>query len=414
MAVPSSDERDYKFATHFELPIIQVQDGPKTDISQDDFDAKAGTMINSDFLNGLTVPEAIEKAIEFVEEKGFGKAKINYRMRDAIFSRQRYWGEPIPIYFKDGIPYPIEESELPLTLPEIDDYKPTATGEPPLGRAKDWKYEKDGAQYPYELSTMPGWAGSSWYYFRYMDANNGEQFVNPDVQAYWKDVDLYLGGAEHATGHLLYSRFWNKFLFDLGLVNTDEAFKKLVNQGMIQGRSNFVYRVEGTNQFVSKGLKKDYKTTKLHVDVNIVTNDILDLDKFKAWRPDFADAEFILEDGKYICGFEVEKMSKRWYNVVNPDDVVAQYGADTLRLYEMFLGPLEQFKPWNTNGIDGVLKFLKKLWRLFYNNDQFLVVDETPTKEEQKVIHGTIKKIGDDIERLSLNTSVSNLSLIHI
>jgi leucyl-tRNA synthetase len=410
MAVPSSDERDYKFATHFKLPIVQVQYGPKTDISQDDFNAKAGTMINSDFLNGLTVPEAIEKAIEFVEKKGFGKAKINYRMRDAIFSRQRYWGEPIPIYFKDGIPYPIEASELPLTLPEIDDYKPTATGEPPLGRAKDWKYEKDGTQYPYELSTMPGWAGSSWYYFRYMDANNSEQFVNPDVQAYWKDVDLYLGGAEHATGHLLYSRFWNKFLFDLGLVNTDEAFKKLVNQGMIQGRSNFVYRIEGTTQFVSKALKKDYKTTKLHVDVNIVTNDILDTDKFKAWRPDFTDAEFILEDDKYHCGFEVEKMSKSKYNVVNPDDIIAQYGADTLRLYEMFLGPLEQFKPWNTNGIDGVLKFLKKLWRLFYNNDQFLVVDETPTKKEQKVIHGTIRKIGD-IERLSLNTSVSNFMI---
>ena len=411
MAVPSSDERDYKFATHFELPIIQVQEGPKTDISQDDFDAKAGTMINSELLNGLTVPEAIEKAIEFVEEKGFGKAKINYRMRDAIFSRQRYWGEPIPIYFKDGIPYPIEESELPLTLPEIDDYKPTATGEPPLGRAKDWKYEKEGTQYPYELSTMPGWAGSSWYYFRYMDANNGEQFVNPDVQAYWKDVDLYLGGAEHATGHLLYARFWNKFLFDLGLVNTDEAFKKLVNQGMIQGRSNFVYRVEGTNQFVSKGLKKDYKTTKLHVDVNIVTNDILDTDKFKAWRPDFTDAEFILEEGKYHCGFEVEKMSKSKYNVVNPDDIIAQYGADTLRLYEMFLGPLEQFKPWNTNGIDGVLKFLKKLWRLFYNNDELIVVDEKPSKEALKVLHATIKKIGDDIERLSLNTSVSNFMI---
>lgn len=412
MAVPSSDIRDYKFASFFDLPIVQVQEGPKTDISQEDFYDKAGTMINSDFLNGLTVPQAIEKAIEFIEEKGFGKAKINFRMRDAIFSRQRYWGEPIPVYFKEGVPYTIEESDLPLTLPAIDDYKPTATGEPPLGRAKDWKYEKEGEKYPYELSTMPGWAGSSWYYFRYMDANNNDDFVSKDAQAYWENVDLYLGGAEHATGHLLYSRFWNKFLFDLGLVNTQEAFKKLVNQGMIQGRSNFVYRISGTNQFVSKGLKKEYKTDKIHVDVNIVVNDILDTDAFKKWLPEYATAEFILEDGKYLCGFEVEKMSKSKYNIVNPDDIIARYGADTLRLYEMFLGPLEQFKPWNTNGIDGVLKFLKKLWRLFYNNNgELLITSDKPTVQEQKALHTTIKKIGEDIERLSLNTSVSNFMI---
>ena len=412
MAVPSSDIRDFKFASHFDLPIVQVQEGAQTDISQEDFYDKAGTMTNSDFLNGLTVPQAIEKAIEFIEEKGFGRSKINFRMRDAIFSRQRYWGEPIPVYFKEGVPYTIEESDLPLTLPEIDDYKPTATGEPPLGRAKNWAYDKDGEKYPYELSTMPGWAGSSWYYFRYMDANNNDEFVSKDAQAYWENVDLYLGGAEHATGHLLYSRFWNKFLFDLGLVNTQEAFKKLVNQGMIQGRSNFVYRISGTNEFVSKGLKKEYKTDKLHVNVNIVFNDTLDTEAFKKWLPEYATAEFILEDGKYLCGSEVEKMSKSKYNVVNPDDIIARYGADTLRLYEMFLGPLEQFKPWNTNGIDGVLKFLKKLWRLFYNKEEeLLVTTDKPTPQEQKALHATIKKISTDIERLSLNTSVSNFMI---
>ncbi len=409
MAVPSSDERDYRFASKFELEIIPVQEGPKTDITKDDFDAKAGTMINSELLNGLTVPEAIQKAIEYVEENGYGQAKTNYKMRDAIFSRQRYWGEPIPIYYKDGIPYPLEDSELPLNLPEVDDYKPTETGEPPLGRAKNW-VTKDG--YPLELNTMPGWAGSSWYYFRYMDATNENEFISQDAQNYWQDVDLYLGGSEHATGHLLYARFWNNFLYDLGLVKEGEAFKKLVNQGMIQGRSNFVYRVNGTNQFVSHNLRKDYETTKLHVDVNIVKNDELDLESFKAWRSDFADAEFILEEGKYICGFEVEKMSKRWYNVVNPDDVVEQYGADTLRLYEMFLGPLEQSKPWNTNGIDGVHKFLKKLWRLFYNNEGELTVQDTkPSDKELKVLHSAIKKITTDLEKLSLNTSVSNFMI---
>lgn len=414
MAVPSSDERDYKFATHFGLEIIPVQEGDKTDITKDNFDAKAGTMINSDFLNGLSVPEAINKTIEHVEEKGFGKSKVNFRMRDAIFGRQRYWGEPIPMYFKNGIPYPVAEEDLPVTLPEIDDYKPTESGEPPLGRATDWKYTPKGSteSYPFELSTMPGWAGSSWYWFRYMDATNDKEFVSKEAQTYWKDLDLYLGGGEHATGHLLYSRFWNKFLFDKGLVDSDESFKKLVNQGMIQGRSNYVYRVNGTNEFVSFGLRKEYETTRLHVDVNIVSNDELDTEAFKKWRPDFADATFILEDGKYHCGNEVEKMSKSKYNVVNPDYVCDEFGADTLRLYEMFLGPLEQFKPWNTNGIDGVHKFLKKLWRLFHDAEgNVSISDKTPTQEEQKVLHTTIKKINEDIERMSLNTSVSNFMI---
>lgn len=409
MAVPSSDERDYRFATKFDLEIIPVQEGAKTDISKDDFEAKAGTMINSDFLNGLTVSEAIQKAIEFVEEKNIGEAKTNYRMRDAIFSRQRYWGEPIPMYYKDGMPYPLEFSQLPLELPEVDDYKPTETGEPPLGRAKNWE-TKEG--YPLELNTMPGWAGSSWYFFRYMDATNEDEFVSQAAQSYWKDVDLYLGGSEHATGHLLYSRFWNNFLYDLGLVKENEAFKKLVNQGMIQGRSNYVYRINGTNTFVSLSLKGEHETTALHVDVNIVKNDQLDTEAFKNWRPDYADAEFILEDGKYICGFEVEKMSKRWFNVVNPDDVVEQYGADTLRLYEMFLGPLEQSKPWNTNGIDGVHKFLRKLWRLFYNDQgEWVVKDNEPSEKELKTLHSTIKKITIDLDKLSLNTSVSNFMI---
>jgi len=406
MAVPSSDERDYRFATHFDLPIIQVQEGKKTDITQEDFDAKAGTMINSDFLNGLSVPDAIEKAIAYAEEKGIGKAKIQFRMRDAIFSRQRYWGEPIPIYYKEGMPYPLDESELPLVLPEVEKYLPTETGEPPLGRAKDWK-TKEG--YPLELNTMPGWAGSSWYFYRYMDANNQASFVDKQKENYWQDVDLYLGGSEHATGHLLYSRFWNHFLFDKGFVSTPEAFTKLVNQGMIQGRSSIAYRVNGTNQFVSKELKGEYKTTPIHVDVNIVTNDILDTEAFKNWRPDLADAEFILHEGKYTCGSEVEKMSKRWYNVVNPDDIAEKYGADTLRLYEMFLGPLEQSKPWNTKGIEGTYKFLRKLWRLVYNEQgELLIADSKPTNAMQKTINATIQKIEKDIENLSLNTSVSH------
>lgn len=408
MAVPSSDERDYRFAQHFGLEIIKVQEGDKTDISKDDFEPKAGKMINSDFLNGLKVKDAIKQAIQFVSEKKIGKQKVNFRLRDAIFSRQRYWGEPIPIYYEDGVPKPMNVSDLPLILPEVDDFKPTEDGDPPLGRAKDW-VTKDG--HPIELNTMPGWAGSSWYFFRYMDAKNEGGFASSGALEYWRDVDLYLGGAEHATGHLLYSRFWNKFLFDLGLVPEEEVFKKLVNQGMIQGRSNFVYRVNGTNKFVSKGLTSDHETTPLHVDVNIVSNDVLDIEAFKNWREDYKDAEFILEEGKYICGAEVEKMSKSKFNVVNPDDIVSKYGADTLRMYEMFLGPLEQSKPWNTNGIDGVNKFLRKLWRLFYNEEQFIVSDNKPSDKELKVLHTAIKKITEDIEKLSLNTSVSNFMI---
>ncbi len=409
MAVPSSDTRDYAFAQHFDIPIIPVQEGPRTDISQDDFDPKAGTMINSGELNGLSVPEAIKKAISIAEEGGFGSATINYKMRDAIFSRQRYWGEPIPVYYKDGIPYTLDESKLPLELPEIDEYKPTATGEPPLGRAKNWK-TNDG--YPLEMNTMPGWAGSSWYFYRYMDANNDGMFVAKDKENYWKNVDLYLGGAEHATGHLLYSRFWNMFLYDRGFVSEQDVFKKLVNQGMIQGRSNFVYRIEGTNKFVSKGLKSDYKTTPIHVDVNIVSNDELDVEAFKNWRPEFNNAEFELENDKYQCGVETEKMSKSKYNVVNPDDIVDRYGSDTLRIYEMFLGPLEQSKPWNTNGIDGSFKFLRKLWKLFFNESNQLDVSDQPASEESvKTLHKTLKKTKDDIERLSINTCVSNFMI---
>ena len=433
MAVPSSDERDYRFAKHYNLPIILVQEGPKTDIIQEDFDPKAGTMINSGFLNGLAVPEAIQKAILFVEEKKIGRGKVMFRQRDAIFARQRYWGEPIPVYFKDGLPYTMDEQDLPLTLPKIDEYKPTESGEPPLGRAKDWTYTpknspsvgdeatkspfgggysthgvESGEAYPLEMSTMPGWAGSSWYFLRYMDAKNESRFVDVETEKYWNQVDLYMGGAEHATGHLLYSRFWNMFLFDLGLVSSAEPFKKLINQGMIQGRSNFVYRVNDSNQYVSFGLKSNYETTALHVDVNIVDNDILNVELFKSSRPDYADAEFILEDGKYHCGHEVEKMSKSKYNVVNPDDIVDKYGADTLRLYEMFLGPLEQFKPWNTSGIDGSFRFLRKLWNLFHDkNGNFLISEDAPTKEELKALHATIKKVEEDIERFSFNTSVS-------
>lgn len=404
MAVPSSDERDYRFATQYQLPIIAVQEGAHTDITQDGFDPKAGTMINSGFLNGLVVPEAIQKAIQFVEEKKIGKGKVMYRQRDAIFARQRYWGEPIPVYYKDGLPYTMEEKDLPLELPQIDEYKPTATGEPPLGRAKDFSYKG----YPLELSTMPGWAGSSWYFLRYMDAQNDDRFVDAIVEKYWNQVDLYIGGAEHATGHLLYSRFWNLFLYDLGLVSSPEPFKKLINQGMIQGRSNFVYRINGTNTFVSYNLRSQHETTALHIDVNIVHNDVLDIEAFKTWRADFSNAEFILEDGKYLCGHEVEKMSKSKFNVVNPDDIVERYGADTLRLYEMFLGPLEQFKPWNTSGIDGSFRFLRKLWNLFHDKTgNFSVNDATPTKEELKALHATIKKVEEDIDRFSFNTSVS-------
>lgn len=408
MGVPSGDQRDYVFAKHFNLPILPISDAQVIDEQADP--TKEGRYINSDFINGMTYEEAIPALIKRLEELNLGKARVNFRLRDAVFGRQRYWGEPVPIYFNNGIPYLLPESELPLLLPEIDKYLPTETGEPPLGRAKDWKYK---GKYVYELSTMPGWAGSSWYWYRYMDAHNDQAFASKDAISYWKDVDLYIGGSEHATGHLLYSRFWNKFLKDLGYVQEEEPFKKLINQGMIQGRSNFVYRLldeegRGTNTFVSYGLKDQYKTIPLHVDVNIVSNDILDLDKFKKFRPDFENAEFILEDGKYRCGFEVEKMSKSKFNVVNPDDIIQQYGADTLRMYEMFLGPLEQSKPWNTNGIEGVYKFLKKLWRLFHDaNLNFHVSDEEPTKSEYKSLHKIIKKVEEDIERFSFNTSVS-------
>ena len=402
MAVPAHDSRDYAFAKHFNLPIVPVIEG--CDVSEESFDAKDGIMCNSGFLNGLQVKEAIAKAKVYIAEKGIGKVKVNYRLRDAIFSRQRYWGEPFPVYYKEGMPYTLDMDKLPLLLPEISTYLPTETGEPPLGRAENWKTE-DG--YPLELNTMPGFAGSSAYYLRYMDPRNNDALVSQEANEYWQNVDLYIGGTEHATGHLIYSRFWNKFLFDLGLICKDEPFQKLINQGMIQGRSNFVYRVIGTNQFVSYGLKDQYKTQEIHVDVNIVSNDILDLDKFRAWMPDFANAEFILEDGKYICGWAVEKMSKSMFNVVNPDDIVENYGADTLRLYEMFLGPLEQSKPWDTNGIDGVHRFLKRLWGLFFKGDDVNVSDAEPTAEEYKTLHKTIKKVTSDIENFSFNTAIS-------
>ena len=402
MAVPAHDSRDYAFAKHFNLPIIPVIEG--CDVSEESFDAKDGIMCNSGFLNGLQVKEAIAKAKVYIAEKGIGKVKVNYRLRDAIFSRQRYWGEPFPVYYKEGMPYTLDVEKLPLLLPEISTYLPTETGEPPLGRAENWKTEEG---YPLELNTMPGFAGSSAYYLRYMDPRNNEALVSQEANEYWQNVDLYIGGTEHATGHLIYSRFWNKFLFDLGLICKDEPFQKLINQGMIQGRSNFVYRVIGTNQFVSLGLKDQYKTQEIHVDVNIVSNDILDLDKFRAWMPDFANAEFILEDGKYICGWAVEKMSKSMFNVVNPDDIVENYGADTLRLYEMFLGPLEQSKPWDTNGIDGVHRFLKRLWGLFFKGDDVNVSDAEPTAEEYKTLHKTIKKVTSDIENFSFNTAIS-------
>jgi len=409
MAVPSSDTRDYNFASHFGLPVIKVQDGKQTDITQEDFDPKKGTMINSGFLNGLEVPQAIDKAIAFIEEKGIGVRKVNYRIRDSIFSRQRYWGEPIPVYYKNDIPEVLSLDQLPLELPEIGEYKPTESGDPPLGRAQGWCTSEG---YPYELNTMPGWAGSSWYYLRYMDPANRQEFADKEAVRYWDQVDLYIGGSEHATGHLLYSRFWNKFLFDLGLVRSEEPFQKLINQGMIQGRSSFVYRIVGTNTFVSYGLRKNYETTALHVDVSLVDNDQLDLEAFKKWRPEFNDAVFELENGKYICGSEVEKMSKSKFNVVNPDDIVARYGADTLRMYEMFLGPLEQFKPWNTNGIDGVFKFLRKFWNLFHDEaGNFAVQTADPGSDELKILHKTLRKVEEDIERHSFNTSVSTFMI---
>ena len=401
MAVPAHDSRDYAFAKTFDLPIIPLIEG--CDVSESSFDAKEGVMCNSGFLNGLTVKEAIPAAIDYVEKHGIGHRKVNYRLRDAIFSRQRYWGEPFPMYFKDGVATPMTLADLPLQLPEVDKFLPTESGEPPLGRAKDWTY--DG--YQIEMSTMPGFAGSSAYYLRYMDPHNSEALVGEEANGYWQDVDLYIGGTEHATGHLIYSRFWNKFLYDLGYVCKNEPFKKLINQGMIQGRSNFVYRIIGTNTFVSLGLKDQYETTEIHVDVNIVRNDRLDLEAFKAWMPEFATAEFILEDGEYVCGWAVEKMSKSMFNVVNPDLICDTYGADTLRLYEMFLGPLEQSKPWDTKGIDGVNRFIKKVWRLFYDRDGFIVTDEKATPDELKALHKLIGKVRTDIEAFSFNTAVS-------
>ena len=412
MAVPAHDSRDYAFARHFALPIVPLVEG--ADVSEESFDAKEGTVINSPagtpaegqlVLNGLSVSEAIEAAKKYIIASGLGKVKVNYRLRDAIFSRQRYWGEPFPIYYKDGVPCTVDEKDLPVVLPEIDKFLPTDTGEPPLGRAADWTYRG----YPLELSTMPGFAGSSAYYLRYEDPQNSDALVSTEANSYWRNVDLYLGGSEHATGHLIYCRFWTKFLFDYGYIKDDEPFAKLINQGMIQGRSNFVYRIKNTNTFVSCSKKDSYDTTEIHVDVNLVENDILDTDRFRRWQPEFADAEFVVDaDGKYRCGWAVEKMSKSMYNVVNPDDIVERYGADTLRLYEMFLGPVEQSKPWDTKGIDGVHRFLKRLWALVYDAQGNLLLDDRqPTEEELKTLHKTIKKITYDIENFSFNTSVS-------
>ena len=402
MAVPAHDSRDYAFAKHFDLPITPLIEG--CDVSQESFDAKEGIMINSDFLNGLPVERAIGRAIDEINKRDLGYTQINYRLRDATFSRQRYWGEPFPVYYKDGMPQTLSDDKLPLELPAIDKFLPTETGEPPLARAKDWTTDEG---YPLETFTMPGFAGSSAYYLRYMDPHNEQILVSQEANHYWRNVDLYIGGIEHATGHLVYSRFWNKFLFDIGIACEEEPFKKLVNQGMIQGRSNFVYRIKDTNKFVSLNLKDQYDTTTIHVDVNIVHHDVLDIEAFKKWSPEYTNAEFVLEDGKYICGWAVEKMSKSMYNVVNPDDIVDKYGADTLRLYEMFLGPLEQSKPWDTNGIDGVHRFLRRLWALFHTNDKFEVSTAEPTAAELKALHKLIQKISYDIEHFSFNTSIS-------
>ena len=407
MAVPAHDSRDYAFAKHFDLPIIPLIEG--ADISEESFDAKEGIMTNSSNerlqLNGLQVKDAIAKTKQYIEESGIGHVKVNYRLRDAIFSRQRYWGEPFPIYYdENNQPQALDESQLPLQLPEVDKFLPTETGEPPLGRAKGWVTTEG---YPLELNTMPGFAGSSAYYLRYMDPHNDKELVSHEANEYWRQVDLYVGGTEHATGHLIYSRFWNKFLYDYGFVCEVEPFRKLVNQGMIQGRSNFVYRIKDTNKFVSLNLKDQYDVTPIHVDVNIVHTDALDIEKFREWRPEFKNAEFILENGKYICGWAIEKMSKSMFNVVNPDDIVDRYGADTLRLYEMFLGPVEASKPWDTNGIDGVNRFLKRLWALFYKGDNMQLTDEKPSAEALKSLHKLIKKVSGDIETFSYNTSVA-------
>jgi leucyl-tRNA synthetase len=414
MAVPGHDSRDFTFARHFHLPIIQVvvQQGeqpadPAT--WEGSYDAKEGTMINSGFITGLPVREGIQATIRWLQDNGKGFGKIIYRIRDAIFSRQRYWGEPFPICYRNGIPYPLDESELPLELPEVDSYLPTETGDPPLARAKNWK-TREG--FPLETNTMPGFAGSSGYYLRYMDPHNDKAYFSKETVEYWRNVDFYVGGDEHGTGHLIYSRFWNKFLCDIGLAVEQEPFRKLINQGKIQGRSNFVYRIKGTSTFVSYNLRNGYETIRQHVDINIVDNDILDIEAFRKWQPDFTNADFILEDGKYICGWEIEKMSKSKHNVQNPDDLIEKYGADTLRLYEMFLGPIEYHKPWDTKGIEGVFRFMKKLWRLYHDEqNNFFVTDEQPTKEELKILHKTIKKVEDDILRFSLNTVVSNFMI---
>ena len=426
MAVPAGDERDYAFANHFDLPIINIFKGQ--DISEAAFTEKGGFELqDSDFLNGLDYKQAVAKAIEALEEKGFGQGKTNFRLREAVFSRQRYWGEPVPVYFKDEMPYTIPTAALPIILPEVDEYLPTKDGEPPLGRATKWAFDTTTNEvvdnslinnetiFPIELNTMPGWAGSSWYWLRYMDAKNDNEFVSKEAVDYWQNVDLYMGGSEHATGHLLYSRFWQKFLFDKGFVPTDEYAKKLINQGMILGMTAYAYRINGTNTFVSKSLKNQHETTPIRVDVKLLKDggDELDTEKFKAWREDFANAEFILEDGKYITGREVEKMSKSYYNVLNPDDICNQYGADSLRLYEMFLGPVEQSKPWNTQGLSGVYSFLKKFWRLYHSGaeETFFVSEDEPTKEEMKVLHQTIKKVEEDVNNFSFNTSVSTFMI---
>lgn len=407
MGVPASDERDFRFAKQYQLPIIPIFEG--TENLENPTLLPHGILCNSDFLNGKTHTEAQEFLYQEVERKGIGKKKIHYKLRDAIFARQRYWGEPIPIYYKNGLPYALEEKDLPLLLPEIDKYLPTESGEPPLARAKNWVTQEG---YPLETNTMPGWAGSSWYFLRYMSPNDNQHFVHPEAEKYWNTVDLYVGGTEHAVGHLLYARFWNLFLYDLGYVSSAEPFQKLVNQGMIQGRSAIVYRIQGTHQFVSKNLAHQYEVTPIRVDVNLVENDVLDIERLRQWRPDFANAEFILEEGKYICGSEIEKMSKRWHNVVNPDDMCNQYGADTFRMYEMFLGPIEQHKPWNTAGITGVHNFLRKLYNLFLNDkEEWLVVEEKPNNQELKVLHQTIKKIEEDCEKLSFNTAVAQFMI---
>lgn len=406
MAVPSGDQRDFDFAKKFDLSIALINDAQNVTETEAD-PTKEGKIINSDFLNGLSPSEAMERGIQEVERKEIGTRKINYKLRDAIFGRQRYWGEPIPVYYEDGIPKLVDDKDLPVGLPNVDEYLPTEDGDPPLGRAKDWNHNG----HPFELSTMPGWAGSSWYFFRYMDPDNEKEFCSKEALDYWQDVDFYMGGSEHATGHLLYSRFWTKFLFDRGIIEKDEYAKKLVNQGMIQGRSSFAHRINGENKYVSNGLKANYQTTPIHVDVNIVKDDVLNIEDFKKSRLDAQDAEFILDNGKFECSWEVEKMSKSKFNVVNPDDLMAQYGADTLRMYEMFLGPIEQSKPWNTNGIEGVFKFLRKYWNLFHRNDAFAVSDEVPTKEEFKILYSTVKKVKEDAERLSLNTSVSTFMI---